>query len=399
VSGPAGFTDRPATLDDAATVAELVDAYERAHVSEPDVISAAEVRDWWKRLELERDSRLFFDAEGRLAGAASLYERIEGRLDLDAYVRPELTGRGLGTAMLDWLEDEAAARGREGRTGAVTADEAAGRLLTARGYETVRRFYRMAIDLDAPPSEPAWPAGFEVATFQPGEEAILHAVTEEAFADHWGHEPRDLDHWQAHTFEASWWDPSLVYLVREGDVVVASEMCAVRFGAGWVNTIGTLKPWRGRGLGRALLESAFAEFYRRGERRVTLAVDAARDRSDAPVRERRHACLLAGGRVGGGCIGRLRACRGCARGAPIAGRTPRSRSGPATSATRADASSRPASSVCRVPGALRPSAMAGEGWRRRRPRFSSRTRRRRSWPRRPWATRRLYSPPSCPSGR
>jgi ribosomal protein S18 acetylase RimI-like enzyme len=51
-------------------------------------------------------------------------------------------------------------------------------------------------------------------------------------------------------------------------------MNAFRFGGGWVGTVGTLGPWRGRGLGRALLLEAFGEFHRRGEPRVSLAVDA-----------------------------------------------------------------------------------------------------------------------------
>jgi ribosomal protein S18 acetylase RimI-like enzyme len=178
--------------------------------------------------------------------------------------------------MVDWLEEEARRRGLAvARTSALAADERAVRLLAAHGFSPIRHFYRMVIDLDGPPPEPDWPAGFEVSTFRPGEdEEVLHAVTEESFAEHWGHEDRDLDAWQRTVFETPWWDPSLVYLVRAGDEVVAAEVNAVRFGAGWVGTIGTLKPWRGRGLGRALLLTAFGEFYRRGERRVRLAVDA-----------------------------------------------------------------------------------------------------------------------------
>lgn len=48
----------------------------------------------------------------------------------------------------------------------------------------------------------------------------------------------------------------------------------MRFGGGWVGTLGTRKPWRGKGLGRALLLTAFGELCRRGETRVRLAVDA-----------------------------------------------------------------------------------------------------------------------------
>ena len=275
MSVPEGFTLRPATPSDAAAVAELMNAFDRAYVEEPDTLDADDVTAWWSRIEPERDARLYIADGGRLAGAATLSDRIQGTLDLDAYVLPEYAGRGLGGAMVDWLEEETARRGLDrAQTAALTVDTAAGRLLRGRGYEPVRIFYRMAIDLDGPPPAPEWPEGFEVSTFRPGDEAILHAVTEEAFAEHWGHELRDLEHWRRYTFGAAWWDPSLVYLVREGDEVVAAEVNAVRFGGGWIGTIGTRKPWRGRGLGRALLLEAFGEFHRRGESRVMLAVDA-----------------------------------------------------------------------------------------------------------------------------
>jgi len=275
VSAPAGFTVRPMVSGDEHTVAELMNTFDRAFVEEPDVVDPGEIAGWWARLELERDSRLYLHG-GEVVGATTAHDRGENYLDLDAFVHPEWTGRGLGAAMVDWLEEEARRRGLAvARTNALAADERAVRLLAAHGFSPIRHFYRMVIDLGGPPPEPDWPAGFEVSTFRPGEdEEVLHAVTEESFAEHWGHEDRDLDAWQRTVFETPWWDPSLVYLVRAGDEVVAAEVNAVRFGAGWVGTIGTLKPWRGRGLGRALLLTAFGEFYRRGERRVRLAVDA-----------------------------------------------------------------------------------------------------------------------------
>jgi mycothiol synthase len=272
---PEGYTMRPAKPDDAAAVAELMNAFERAHVEQPDEVDADEVAAWWAHGEPERDTRLYLAADGGLAGAAMLSDRNPGALELDGYVLPQHTGHGIGSAMVDWLEQEAVVRGFDRvQSAALTADAPAGRLLQGRGYEPVRRFYRMQIDLDGPPPPPEWPDGFEVSAFRPGDEEVLHAVTEAAFAEHWGHHERDLDDWRQHTYGAPWWDPSLVYLVRNGDEVVSASVNAFRFGAGWVGTIGTLKAWRGRGLGRALLLEAFGEFHRRGEPRVSLAVDA-----------------------------------------------------------------------------------------------------------------------------
>jgi ribosomal protein S18 acetylase RimI-like enzyme len=41
-----------------------------------------------------------------------------------------------------------------------------------------------------------------------------------------------------------------------------------------VNLIGVRPEWRRRGIAEALLRAAFAEFFRRGELRVALGVDA-----------------------------------------------------------------------------------------------------------------------------
>jgi ribosomal protein S18 acetylase RimI-like enzyme len=43
---------------------------------------------------------------------------------------------------------------------------------------------------------------------------------------------------------------------------------------GWVGTLGVLRAYRRRGLGEALLRHSFAEFWRRGVRRVVLGVDS-----------------------------------------------------------------------------------------------------------------------------
>ena len=272
---PDPFVARPATLGDAGDVAALMNAFDRAFLEEPDEMDATEVAGWWTGADLERDTLVVRDTVGTLAASGRLKEEGEAVVELDAYVHPEVLGRGLGGFLLDWAEEESSRRDRPTvRTGALAADPAAKLLIEGRGFEPVRHFYRMLIDLDGQLPEAVWPGGFDVATFATGDEATLHAVIEEAFADHWGQEPRDLEHWHEQVFSQAWWDPSLVYLVREGGEAVAAEINAFRFGMGWVGTLGTRVPWRGRGLGRALLLTAFGEFHRRGQHRIGLAVDA-----------------------------------------------------------------------------------------------------------------------------
>jgi mycothiol synthase len=275
VKPPEPFVARPATDADATEVAALLNTFDRAYLDEPDTIGVSEVGGWWARRELGRDTLVVYGADGSLAAHGMLREEGDRILELDAFVHPDRTGLGLGSFLLDWADEEARRRGRPTlRTSALAADPAARPLIEGRGFALVRHFYRMLIDLDEPPPEPEWPTGFAVSTFVSGEEAALHEVTEEAFADHWGHHPSDLDDWQRTVFGRDWWDPSLVYLVRAGDQVVAAEINAIRFGMGWIGTIGVRKPWRGKGLGKALVLAAFGELYRRGERRIGLAVDA-----------------------------------------------------------------------------------------------------------------------------
>lgn len=47
-----------------------------------------------------------------------------------------------------------------------------------------------------------------------------------------------------------------------------------RMGIGWVRTLGVRRPWRKKGLGLALLQYSFGEFYKRGKSTIGLGVDA-----------------------------------------------------------------------------------------------------------------------------
>ena len=62
-------------------------------------------------------------------------------------------------------------------------------------------------------------------------------------------------------------DKSLWFVVRDGGRIVAYARCeSGRHGGGFVGMIGTRKAWRRRGLGLALLQHSFREFYARGIR-------------------------------------------------------------------------------------------------------------------------------------
>ena len=284
---PTGYTLRSPREEDIPAIRTLLREADDAEFGQHDDWTVEDILADWKTIDPALDAWLVLTPEGALAGYATVFNQGSGKIFGDGYVHPSQFGLGIGTALIHLCESRAREMVDSAPEGARVSigfganglNEEAGALFAHEGYAPIRNFYRMRIDMTEEPEAPVWPEGVTLRTLKTGEEeladqrAVFEAV-EEAFSDHWGHEPRDLEYWREHTFGAPWWDPLLVYLVREGDEPVAATVNAVRFGAGWIGTLGTLEPWRGRGLGRALLLMSFAEFRRRGETRVALAVDA-----------------------------------------------------------------------------------------------------------------------------
>ena len=261
---------RPLEAEDAQAVADLIGDYDAFHSNAPDRPSADDILDFWQRSDGDRVG--VQDENGRLVGAASLRRRGENFIG-DIFVQPEARGQGVGSTLLNWAEEQTRAAGlRALRTGTAVKDTGGKALLESRGFVYIRSFYRMAIDFDAQPPAPDWPAGFTWSLERDRTHEVYEAL-EEAFADHWGHEPRTFEEWSEHvgSFEGR-----LCYVVRaSGGEVAAAQICdEERFGSGLVGILGVRAAWRRRGLGEALLRQAFHDLYELGQRRVGLGVDA-----------------------------------------------------------------------------------------------------------------------------
>jgi mycothiol synthase len=263
---------RRPTEADAAVVADLVVAFETHFVGEPEMHTSDLLEDW-RELDLAKDTWLV-ELDGRLVGYAALF--TERHVFVDAYVHPEASGRGVGAWLAELAEAEARQRGLKLlRNGVLANDKRAHTLLEARGYRIARHFYRMVIELDAPPTPPSWPDGLRPSGFDPQEARAFHAALEEIFEDEWDHQPEQFEAWRRRRLEAPNVDLSLWCAVKDGTEIAAIAVCdRERFGMGWVGAIGVRKSWRRRGLGLALLRHCFAELEGRGQKRIGLGVDA-----------------------------------------------------------------------------------------------------------------------------
>jgi mycothiol synthase len=267
------FRLRRPTPDDAAAVAAAFSAYE-AVLYGYSMYDTTDLEAEWADVDLGRDAWVA-ESDRRIIGYARLRERGEIWRG-EAFVHPEASGRGVGTALMETVERDAGRRGG-GRlqVGAFEPDESARRLLDRRGYRRVRIFREMRIELDAPPASPTWPEGLRVDAFTEDDARGFHAALEEAFADHWEHAARDFESWRNGHMGHKKYDPSLWCVVRAGDEIAAGTInIAGMYGGGYVDVLFTRRRWRRRGVGRALLQDAFVRFWERGERSVGLGVDA-----------------------------------------------------------------------------------------------------------------------------
>jgi mycothiol synthase len=266
---PDGFAVRGATLEDADAVAELILAAEPT-----EMISGAEVRDWWHGQELERDARLVIAPDGRLAAAGDVSKRADAA-SVEGYVHPDFRGLGLGGYLVEWGERRALELDfARVRNAILSTDAPAKALLATRGYRPVRHYYRMTIAVSDDLEEPSWPDGVELRTLAAGEERELYDADREAFAEDWGRPERSFEEWWARFGGSETFDRELTFLAWDGGRVAGYAICAREQGGGFVNLLGVRGAWRRRGLGLALLRHSLRELRARGVDTVGLGVDA-----------------------------------------------------------------------------------------------------------------------------
>jgi ribosomal protein S18 acetylase RimI-like enzyme len=276
---------RPATPDDAAVVAELRTAYQVAE-GDPTVITAEEQRDDWLSADLASDTVVVLAPDGRLAAHADVLNRRFVLVSVYGGVHPRHEHHGLGTYLVGWGAAWARDHMEYAPVDAQVAvqhyvnanNESACRLMQSLDYARVRTIYVMRRVMDTALETPAEVAGVRIRTFVPGrdERAVFEAV-EDAFRDSWGRPAGTFERWLGMT-ERERKDPGLWYLAEDERTGEIAGVCLARVipggGGVWVGSVGVRRVWRGRGVALTLLYSAFGELYRRGEREVSLSVDA-----------------------------------------------------------------------------------------------------------------------------
>jgi mycothiol synthase len=277
---PVPYRARPAALADLDAVVALFKATDRADAGVEDPVREHLVEEWRRPgFDLDRSTLLVHDGERRVAAFAQVFG-LNPELSMDVHVRvhPSHRARGLGSALVGWSERRAREVVPVGAASKIlnavpATDARAEGLLVGRGYEQVRIFWHMERELGSPVDEARPPPGIEVRAYRHEVEAdAVYDALEEAFTDHWGYEPYPKD---THMEEVERLDPGLALVALEGDAVVGVLLSRLIESTGWVDALAVRRPWRGRGIARALLLRSFRFLATLDAGSVMLNVDSA----------------------------------------------------------------------------------------------------------------------------
>jgi mycothiol synthase len=261
---------RPTSVDEAPAIKALLEEHALASFGEPD-LSEEEVRSWFGQKNLEFR---VVEREGELVGYLDIQLQESGRFPADV--------RTLDAEAAALLLAEAEQIGRERGADVVRSfvqgdDPVLRPVLEEAGWQPIRYSFQMQIDLDGELPAPEWPGGLSPRNLRPGEEERVYEAHMDAFADHWEHHRYSFEDWRDFNVERHGFDPSLWWLVEDGDELAAVSLNAWHFSGdpqyGWIHVLGVRPRWRKRGLGTALLRHSFRDFKARGVTRVGLGVD------------------------------------------------------------------------------------------------------------------------------
>lgn len=205
------------------------------------------------------------------------------------WVEPAVRRRGIGKMLLarnESIQRGLAASHETDRSlilgmGAPESNVGAQALARSFGYEPVRWFADMERSLmETLPEIPPMPDGLEVRAASADQARQIWEADLDAFRDHWGGwDPSDasFQRW----VDSPSFQPELMVVAWDGDeiagavlnAVYAEENAELGISRGWLDSVFTRRPWRRRGLARALIVRSLHLLDDRGLSVAALGVD------------------------------------------------------------------------------------------------------------------------------
>lgn len=292
---PEGLLVRKARMEDLGKLHRFHQRYNRQYLDGEEAISRGELRNEWETpgFDLGESVRVVYDTGGRMVGMVEVWDEDDPPVHpfLWWMVDARYEDSGLGRWLVAWgIQRSRRALKRVGdgvrvslRTAVHHEVHYAARVMDELGFDLFRHSFRMKVHFEGPPPKPEWPEGITVRPYRPDQDSeTVYRVDDEVFQDHFGYVQQPFEEgfrrFMHNMTGSDRYDPGLWYLAVEEEEVVGiclgSKWGYSSQDVGHVSVLGVRRPWRRRGIARALLLHCFGEFYRRGYRSVDLGVDA-----------------------------------------------------------------------------------------------------------------------------
>lgn len=290
-----GLTLRPYRPGDATAMAELANRYFEAEElrwrTDP-----GEMENWMststEKFDPARDAFLV-EVDGTLVATADAewVDTTDGLREfrMGALVDAEWRRRGIGTWLQGLLEAHVATLSTRYPTdnpkvmGSWAADTEKDRiaLLSRFGFTPVRYFFDMVRPTLDEVDEPIMPEGLEFRPVGDDRMRQLWDADVEAFLDHWGGFDGSEERFNQWKSDPKF-DPSLFVVAWDGDEIAGgvinnineAENQAFNRRRGWLQSVFVRRPWRRRGLGRAVVLRSLQVLRDRDMTSAGLGVDA-----------------------------------------------------------------------------------------------------------------------------
>ena len=238
---------------------------------------------------------MLVEIHGELVGYARIAHinetEEEREYSLRGYLLPTWRHKGIGSAMLRWLEERAAEIERTHpddkpgyfRAGAKQHQDGLRNLLERTGYQPIRYFHVMVRPtLDEIPNFPL-PPGIDVRPANPEHYRAIWQTIIETAQDEWGYHPfseEDYQAWsrfpsfQPHLWQIAWETASGAVVGHVLTYIDQAENEQANRKRGYTEGIGVVSTWRRRGLASALIALSLQAQKAAGMEESGLVVDS-----------------------------------------------------------------------------------------------------------------------------
>jgi len=268
---PHGLATRPMAPGDESAVATVIAAGQLEDVGEVVIEEADIVSDWQRpSYDVAASTIGAFDGDRLVA-----YAELSGGDRGDAAVDPAYRGRGIGTFLANWMQEQARARGLQVIGMPVPKGSPGDRLLERLGYRVRWTSWALALPEGEVIQAGPLPPGYTIRTAEEADHRATWTVIEDAFLEWAVRDRQSFEDFSAQVIHRPGFEPWNLRVVTDGNAeVVGAALILLADKVGFVEKVAVRKDQRGLGLGQAILADAFARAREHGATRSELSTDS-----------------------------------------------------------------------------------------------------------------------------